>query len=91
MQLVNDALAHFKTMAAETRAQLRQMQGSPIGTTQRSPQKEAALWRRVSALEEPEFQSAMDHMAEKAGHTNDEKQPCDACTFVYKHAARGTK
>lgn len=88
-QILNDSLVHFKELMTATRAELHRMQGSPIGTEPRSPQEEAAMWKKITSLPDQEFQGFMDKAAEKSGHTNDEQEPCDLCRFVLKHATKG--
>lgn len=87
-QILNDTLVHFKTLMAATQKELREMQGSPIGTDPRSPQEESALWRKITALPDPEFQGFMDNASMKAGHANDEKEPCSLCRFLIKRVAK---
>lgn len=87
-QVVNQAAEHFKTLYSATRAELKDMQRTPIGTDERSPQEQAALWRKLRALPGPEFNKAMDIAAEKVGHEAGEEKPCPICQFVAMHAGR---
>lgn len=67
------------------------MQKTPIGTEERSPQAEAALWRRLQLLPQPEHDAVMNAAAQKAGHQNNETEPCGVCQFIVKHVARTNK
>lgn len=87
-QLVNGAATYFQGLREATRKQLKEMQGTPIGTEERSPQEQAALWRKITALPDPEFQGFMDFAALKANHQNDEEKPCELCRFIVKNVSR---
>lgn len=61
----------------------------PIGSVPRSPQEQAALWSRITKLEDPELNNFMDSMMKVTGHEEGEKRPCQGCAFVLKHASKG--
>lgn len=83
---INQVSQHARQISGETMKQLRQMQPSPMGTTKRSPQQEAALWKKMKALPSQEFNALGDQIAAKVGHANDEEQPCQWCGFLMAHA-----
>lgn len=88
MDFVNQAGKHVRDWADRTMEQLRQMQSTPLGTTSRSGQEEGALWKRMRALPEQEFNWLGDQIAEKVGHANDEQKPCEWCGFLTRHAGK---
>lgn len=90
-QLLNQASEHFADLSSMTRDQLRGMQKTPIGTEERSPQQEAAIWRKLRQLPAHHFNRIMDEAATKSGHKNNESKPCDTCAFILKHASREGK
>lgn len=90
-QLLNLVSDHFADLASMTKDHMREMQSTPVGTDPRTPQQEAALWRKLRQLPVHHFNAVLDAAAQKTGHTNDEQQPCDVCTFVLRHAAREGK
>lgn len=88
---ISDAYAHFADLAAATKKELRGMQKTPIGTEERSPQAEAALWRKLQLLPQPEHDAVLNAAAQKVGHQNNEPEPCAVCSFIVKNVARTNK
>lgn len=90
-ELLNGTAKHFKELADGAISQALQIQKTPVGTRRKSPQEEAALWKKLRAVPQPEFDNMMNLMATEMGHANDEEKPCAVCSFVAKHAARERK
>jgi hypothetical protein len=90
-EMLNGVAKHFSELADGTMKAMGDIQKTPVGTRERSPQEGASLWRKMRQIPQPEFDNMMNLMAAEVGHTNDEEQPCAVCSFVLDHASREKK
>ena len=89
--MMNGVGKHFSELADMALAGAKQIQKTPIGTRERSPQEEAALCKKMRAVPQPEFDNMMNVLASEVGHQDGEEQLCSLCKFVGKHAQREAK
>lgn len=90
-QFVNEAGSHFGEMMRGFTDYAKGMQTSPIGEKPRSARELTDTWKRLTSLPDDQFEEAMETVALKVGHENNEETPCQLCKFIMTRAAKGAK
>lgn len=85
----NEIGNQFSERASAVLAQAKKMHDGPLGTEPRSVQEQAALWKKITALPDPELDDYMNGLMQKSGHERGEAKPCEGCRFVLQHAPKG--
>lgn len=65
-----------------TVGEAKALQPEPIGTRKRGTRELNMLWDAIMSLPKPELRVIIESMAERAGHADDEAQPCELCQFL---------
>lgn len=58
------------------------MQETPVDTRKRGTREQKKVWETITGLDEQERNALLTAMGERAGHEENEKQPCELCRWV---------